>query len=299
MNLNYVIVSPSYSVDSGGSIFLHELANALDYFGVQVAYLPITRLPHAGFRESARAIWRRPSLLWREHLFKQAPGRNIPVISKSDVNQNSIIVYPEIVLGNPLGARNVVRWLLYKPGLRDPFEFGPREMFFRAGEMCDIPELTGGAPDLFLWKFNDVYRNENRADRTGACFLVRKGADKPRIPETRNAIPIDGLSHEKIADIFNRCETFYSYDEASMYSQYAALCGCKSIVIPGLYSTRCEWVAQHPLARYGIAYGLDDLEHAINTQERLRDHLKAKELAGLETVRNFIRITKKQFGHEV
>ncbi|MFM7334251.1 MAG: hypothetical protein ACKO1H_07540 [Tabrizicola sp.] len=140
----------------------------------------------------------------------------------------------------------MVRWLLYRPGLRDPFSFGKDEMFFRAGEMSDLPDLTGGAPELFLWKINPAYRNEGRADRKGACFLVRKGADKQRIPETADAIQIDGLSHEKVAAIFNQCEVFYSYDEASFYSHYAAVCGCRSVVVPGIYPSREAWVKEHP-----------------------------------------------------
>ena len=99
-------------------------------------------------------------------------------------------------------------------------------------------------------------------DHWAAHVVSAAFAGKPRIAETRGAIPIDGLSHEEIADIFNRCSVFYSYDEATFYSQYAAICGCLSVVVPGLYSSREEWVASHPIARYGVAYGLDDLDHA-------------------------------------
>jgi len=291
----YLVVAPSYSPDSGGAIFLHQLVHALNMLGTTAALWPIKRMPRVGIAAKARAIWRRPHILWRDSPFAVSQALNTPIAPRDAFCSGSIVVYPEIVLGNPLGAQNVVRWLLYRPGLRNPYRFGPNEIFFRAGEMSDLPELTGGAPELFLWKLNAAYRNMGRTDRKGTCFLVRKGVDKARIPETEGAIPIDDLPHEKVAEIFNRCEVFYSYDEASFYSQYAAICGCLSVVVPGLYRSRSEWVQNHPIARYGIAYGLDDLDHARATQHRVIDLLRAQEEAGLETVRQFISLTEARF----
>lgn len=296
MRYRYLVVAPPYNPDSGGAIFLHELVHALNSLGATAALWPINRRRGQEWTGRAHDVLRRPSLLWRPHPIATAPGLVTPIASRSDLSRHSIVVYPEIVLGNPLRARNVVRWLLYRPGLRDPFRFTPNEMFFRAGEMSDLPDITGGAPDLFLWKINSAYRDEGRTDRKGACFLLRKGADKPRIPQTDGAIQIDGLSHAETAAVFNRCEVFYSYDEASFYSQYAALCGCRSVVVPGLYPSREAWVKDHPVAAYGVAYGLDDLTHADATRNRVIELLRAKEAAGLETVRSFIALTEKTFG---
>lgn len=292
----YIVAAPSYSPENGGAIFLHELAHQLVALGQQAALWPMNHMPNGLLRRQIPAVWRRPSLLWRAPGFAQAEGRDIPVVSRHDIRRDDIVVYPEVVLGNPLAARHVIRWLLYRPGLRRPYDFGPGEMFFRAGEMSDLPELTGGAPDLFLWKINPVYRNENRPDRKGVCYLLRKGEHKPRIPETADAICIDELPHAETAEIFNRCDTFYSYDEASFYSQYAAICGCDSVVIPGLYPSREAWTAEHPLGRHGVAYGLDDLPHARATRPLVAGMLQAQEAAGLATVARFIALSRERFG---
>jgi hypothetical protein len=292
---NYIVHAPGYDPDSGGSIFLHELVNALNQLGESAFLWPMNWTRPETMAERVRAVLRRPSLLWRLPSFRTNPALNTPVARNRDLRPDSIVVYPEVTLGNPLGARNVVRWLLYRPGLKDPYRFGPDEMFFRAGEMSDLPELTGGAPELFLWRINPAYRNLANPDRGGACYAVRKGAGKPRIAETRGAIPIDGLSHEEIADIFNRCSVFYSYDEATFYSQYAAICGCLSVVVPGLYSSREEWVASHPIARYGVAYGLDDLDHARQTQDQVLGLLQAKQDSGMASVRAFVTATMARF----
>jgi hypothetical protein len=235
--------------------------------------------------------WQRPA----PPDFRVNPLLETPVEYNPRIDSDTVVVYPEIIPGNPLGARHVVRWLLYhEPG--GNYVFGRDEMFFRVDKNFDHPGVTNGAPDLFLYEIHPAYRNEGRSDRKGACYIVRKGRDKPRIPETENALLLDGKSHEEIASAFNRCEVFYSYDEATMYSKYAAICGCLSIVIPGNYASREEWVEGYAIARYGIAYGLDDVEHARNTMHLVRPLLEQREREGLDTVRNFVRLTRARFG---
>ncbi|SFU12400.1 hypothetical protein [Sedimentitalea nanhaiensis] len=296
MQRNYIVYAPAYNENVGGIIFLHELVHVLNQMGERAFLWPM--LPSYGTNFRGRLKKFKRTLLDRQHArYTVSPNLNTPIATSGDLGGASIVVYPEIVLGNPLKARNVVRWLLYKPGLRHPYEFGSDNMFFRAGEMSDLPEITGGAPDLFLWKINRTYHNENRPDRDGVCYIVRKGVDKPRIQETEapGAIQIDKMSHAEINEIFNRCHTFYSYDEATMYSQYAAICGCTSVVIPGLYGSREEWVKNHELARYGVAYGLDDIPHAVTTRDKVLGLLEVEEAKGQATAERFVELTKARF----
>jgi hypothetical protein len=295
MPLTYIVYAPSFDADNGGAIFMHELVHALNGLGERAFLWPVRNI----FRPSIRSQVKRvlTGRLTRQP-YATSSALNTPVARKSDLSPRAVVVYPEIVMGNPLRASNVVRWLLYKPGMLHPYRFGHHEMFFRAAEMCDLPEVTGGSPDLYLWKVNPLYRNEGRPDRKGACYIVRKGRAKPRIPETEGAIQVDGRSHEEIAAIFNSCETFYSYDEATMYSQFAALCGCLSIVVPGDFAaSREDWVARHPIARFGVAYGTDpaELEHARATRDLLLEDLRCREAASLDTVRRFVDLTRARF----
>lgn len=293
MQRNYIIYAPGYNENVGGIIFLHELVHTLNQMGERAFLWPAAPIYKRGRRARLKQVFRKPP-------YPLSPHLNTPVARRRDLTSSSIVVYPEVAQGNPLKARNVVRWLLYKPGLRHPYEFGPDEMFFRAGKLSDLPEVTAGAPDLFLWKINRTYRNENRPDRNGVCYIVRKGDHKPRIPETEvpGAIQIDGKSHAEINEIFNRCHTFYSYDEVTMYSQFAAICGCTSVVIPGLFDSREEWVKNHKLARYGVAYGLDDIPHAEATRDRVLGLLEAEEAKGRATVERFVDLTKARFWAE-
>lgn len=292
---NYIVTAPTFHPNNGGAIFQHELVHALNSFG-ETAFLypqPTIKQP---LRSRLSRMRRNPISYWYKQPYEVKPDLNTPIARRWDFKPNSIIVYPEIVMGNPLRGKNVVRWLLYIPGLFHPYEFGKDDMFFRVGEITDLPEVTGGAPDLELWKINPAYRNENRPDRKGACYIVRKGRDKPRIPQTADAIFMDDMSHAEMAEVFNQCEVFYSYDEASFYSQYAAMCGCVSIIVPGIFKSRAEWVAQHELGQYGVAYGLDDTEHAIATRHLVEGMLLQKQADGLETVKQFITLTQARFG---
>jgi hypothetical protein len=285
---SYIIYAPSYDPNNGGSIFLHELAQALRSLGEDALIWPMAPIYKPGLRARIRTFIR-PSR------FDRRPGDDVRLATRRDLRADSIVVYPEIVPGNPIGARNVVRWLLYPPGVLHPYRFEPGEMFFRASQMADLPDVTGGAPELFLWKVNAAYRNEGRTDRKGACFMVRKGINRPRIPETSGGEQIDGKSHEEINEIFNRCEIFYSYDEATMYSQYAAVAGCLSVVIPGMFRSRQDWVQEHELARFGIAYGLEDVEHARATRHLVEGLLREKEAEGRRSVERFVELTRSRF----
>ena len=290
---NYIVYTFPWDENNGGVIFMHNLVHELNRLGERALLWKAAPFYKPGLRQRLR------KLLHRD-LLTTNPTLNTPVARRKDLSKNSIVIYPEPVLGNPLMARNVVRWLLYKPGLIHPFDFGSDEMFFRVGPITDIPEITGGAPDLLMWKVNPVYRNENRPNRSGICYMLRKGDYKARIPETEasDAICIDSMSHAEVNEIFNRCETFYSYDEATMYSQFAAICGCTSVVIPGLFKSREEWAAQHPNGRFGIAYGThaEELRHARATRHLLLEDLHRKEAESLETVQNFIKLTQERFG---
>ena len=105
---------------------------------------------------------------------------------------------------------------------------------------------------------------------------------------------IDGLSHQEIAKIFNECKYFVSYDLYTMYSVYAAMCGCISIVVPMDGLSKEAWRPE-PERRYGIAYGEDDIEFAISTRNLLLEELDRQEAENLETVKLFIEKTKKRY----
>ena len=77
----------------------------------------------------------------------------------------------------------------------------------------------------------------------------------------------------QIIKIFNSCKRFYSYDTETYLSILAALCGCESVVVPYKQVTKDQVLGKQPAFKYGVAYGLEDLDYANTTREDLREYL--------------------------
>ena len=218
------------------------------------------------------------------------PGFLTPIAPSQEVIRDAIVVYPEIVEGNPLGGTRVVRWLLHKPGFHTgKAVFGERDLFFFFQKAFDDP-LYNKNPDNLLQTFfvrDDVYCQTNFGVRDGVAYILRKGKDRLIVHDVNNSILVDGKTHAEAAEIFNRVRVCISYDLYTMYSMYAALCGCDSVVVPMDGVSKEEWVPE-PSGRYGLAYGFDDLEAARSTAPLLLPHLKQQEFQVNSTVGDFV-----------
>lgn len=106
MHPTFLIAAPNYKHQSAGIRALYRLCHHLNVAGYPAAMIPkpgskITRLPE-----------------WLTPLHSGPIG-------------DSIVVYPEIVSGNPFDARKVVRWALNTPGrLGGDRSYSDREMVF-------------------------------------------------------------------------------------------------------------------------------------------------------------------------
>lgn len=283
----YIIYAPSYDENNGGCIVLHKLCHTLNQLGEKALLCPMSPTKRPRRRDRFLALFKpkpppRPFLLCDDY--------DTPVATADDLSDNSIVVYPEIVAGNPVGCKNVVRWFLHKPGYHSGvIDYGENELYFIFDDFCDDKNINDN-PDnkLRLTALNPAYYDHKNEFRSGSCYLIRKGKGKEIVHDLGGSIKIDRLSHSEIAEIFNKSEIFYSYDEATMYSQFAALCGCVSVVIPTSYSNRETWVEVHPISKFGIAYGLDDIEHAVATRTQVRGYFDNLELESTELVKSFI-----------
>lgn len=211
---------------------------------------------------------------WRRG-FSIGPFPN-PVARKRADLDGAVVIYPEIVEGNPLGASRVVRWFLNKPGnFTGRTGFGPNDLMFFFQFAFDDPKFNPD-PDnkLTLVWLNELYRDEGNTERTGSCYLLRKGVGRALVHDVEDSILLDDLTHEEKAAVFNKTKYFYTYDQYTMYSLYAAICGCIPIIVPKPGMTKFDW-AKKPEDRFGIAYGEEEIPWAIETRaallQRLRD----------------------------
>ena len=101
------------------------------------------------------------------------------------------------------------------------------------------------------------------------------------------SVLMDDLSHADMWIIFNRVERCISYDPYTMYSHFAALCGCNSIIIPAEGVTKEAWYSD-PADSYGLGYGFEDIEEGRQTRPLLPPHLKQQESNDNESVRESV-----------
>jgi len=156
-------------------------------------------------------------------------GYEANIVQKGFASNDDIVVYPEIVSGNPLGGKTVARWVLNYPGkLGGTKEYDSRELIFTWDKVyCDGHVLT--VPII-----EDFFRNEG-LKRSGQCFWIGKGK-RPDIENynTDNWTEITydwPATREELAKLLNEKEVFYTYDNNTALVSEAKACGCKVFII--------------------------------------------------------------------
>ncbi|RYX80351.1 hypothetical protein EON83_28940 [bacterium] len=295
----YVIAVVPYSENIGGVMMLYKLCDMLRKSGKE-AYIWSLMQPVSP---------RFPLLYWYIGYFKRMylkiRGQD-PMALTSDfdapvapfgVLKDAIVVYPEVVAGNPFQARHVVRWFLNKPGrLTGRVEYGQNELYFYYQEVFNDYALNPYKENklTIIHVLNDIYKQVNFGERKGVCYILRKGRARVGDMVALNGVVIDGKSHEEVAKIFNECEYCVAYDLYSMYSAYAVMCGCKSIVMPepGLEKQRWQPVESFT---HGIAYGKSDLLYALKTAPQLIEHYQNLERDSKASLASFVQKCEEFF----
>jgi len=289
--MKYIILSPGYDDDSGGIVVLHQLCDRLNQLGYQGLLWPIFK-PVFDSKQPLKSLY----LFFRyfrktlKYGYALNPKLKTPVAANQDL-EDSIVIYPEIIVGNPLNAKRVVRWLLHKPGFNNggKIDFGKDDLFFYYDKAYDDSRFNSYPDNLLhiISQRKDVYKIINNEKRKGTCYLLRKGNKRPIVHNVTDSILIDGMSHEETAKVFNQTEFCISYDTYTMYTVYAAMCGCIPIIIPEEGVSKEEWQPTEE-NRYGMAYGFDDIDYATSTRELFLEKLERQEQESNQSVQHFV-----------
>ncbi len=299
---SFVIYTQRYEEKSGGSLLLHHLCHYLNECGYP-AYLWKW---DKKLRKKTRRNWLSTMTYHVERLKHRlsmpgdkpsrraftSPLLNTPVASYQDLAK-SIVIYPEVISGNPLYAKRVVRWFLNRPGFfTGHVEYGDDELHFHFRDQFRSPDHPSTEFRFFVSL--KCFQKTNFGKRSGTCFILRKGKNRTIEHDLTNGIIIDELPNNEIAEVFNQCEYCISYDLHSAYSSYAALCGCKSIVVPDPQLTIEAWRKAED-SRWGVAYGEDDLDRAQETLPLLIERIKNDNENVLATVDQFAKSIIEHF----
>lgn len=250
-SLKYLIWSPEFTDSSGGPLALHRLAYSIAKKGIE-CYITSHGTVEGSLAKSVADI----------HNFQYDP-------------LTTMVIYPEIVIGNPLNASHVTRWLLNTPGMvGGDGVYSSDDLVYTYSDYYYSP--VGKRIDGKLWIYDfktNIFYNQN-VERRGDCFIIKKGGAKKLDKHRPDSICIEPFPGDlELAKIFNKCEYFICYDDACFHTVQAALCGCIPIVIPKEGMSDAEYFEKNEMNRYGVAYGFNKIEYAKNTQHLVVDHL--------------------------
>lgn len=204
-----------------------------------------------------------------------------------------IVLYPELIKGNPVNARNVTRVLMHNPGhFTKEIKYGSGELLFRfsnsfahgfippAGSVISDNLLNvGTTPDCFKAPTDQTERN-------GIAYALRKGKGKKLVHDTEGAILIDNLSIKEVAEVFKRVKMFISYDPISAFSRYALLCHCPSVIILGENEEKTTF---RPDIDEAMMYAYDIAE--VSTKDWGKSYQRAELMAKERNKKNEISVT--------
>ena len=208
----------------------------------------------------------------------------------------TVIIYCEGVIGNPLNGKYVVRWLLSELGKNVSNEIylswnKNNLVYYFNSELKfnnDSTKIGNYYKNLSLLYIYENIKNNNKT-RYGYCHTFRKSIYHINVkyihPEDSFEINRNHSQDDYII-FFNRHEYFISYDPLTFLNVIASLCGCISIVYPIEGLSKKEWFKTTALSNYliennidylyGIAYGNDEAEinYAKSTIHLLDEQFK-------------------------
>lgn len=214
------------------------------------------------------------------------------------VDDDTVVVYTETTKGNPLRAKNVVRWFLFYnrfPG--DDTWYSKDDLFFTYREQFNDYKLNPNCNTLRIFHFdNDLYKRTNFGPRHGNCYIVRKGSGRKDLPSHFDGPVIDNLREPDKVKVLNQCERCYLYDTQTFYASIAALCGCIPIVVPEPGKTKEDYVKPDDEVR-GVAYGdsPDEIDFALRTRNEVQKRIDKMLAENGPMVDSFIEKCKDYF----
>jgi hypothetical protein len=224
--INFLIASPPYTHIFAGVRVLHDLCHELNLLGHNAALIFF----HSGNGLEKPYQWalsNRPDLYSTGNKRLYLPLDN-PIKSINDFLENGVMIYPEIIAGNPIGAKRVVRYLLNKDDKPYPGEF-----------VCSFMKFYRNNPDHILFKitspdFMNSEKTNHWSNRKMDVTYFGKGpkfVDCKLIPDTvliERDWPRDQM---QLAIMLKNTRYLFSYDGNSALTTDAMLCGAVPIIL--------------------------------------------------------------------
>lgn len=167
----------------------------------------------------------------------------------------NIVVYPEIVTGNPLGESRIVRWKLNRAALPDD---GMTVVWVPGMESVHgVPILTVDVIERDLWV-------PYHGPREGVAYWVGKGRlAGSKVPD--GAVEITRKSHPDrvgLASFVRRLDYLISFDPFTMLTTEAIVSGTPVLIHAGDNQWQRDDIERAAWTTAGVAWSEDELEFA-------------------------------------
>ncbi len=224
--MNFLIASPPYTHIFAGVQVLHDLCHDLNELGHSAAIIFF----HSGDGEEKPYQWslaNQPNLYRPGNKYVQLPLGN-PQKTIADFLKNGILIYPEIIKGNPVGGKNVVRYLLVKDEKNYPGEF-----------ICAFSSVYHKNSDHILFKattpdFMNTLDTVNWKHRKMDATYFGKGpkhVECSLIPETILIERDWPRDQKQLSIMLKNTRYLFTFDNNSAIVTDALLCGAVPIFI--------------------------------------------------------------------
>ena len=262
----YYIVAPRYVQTSAGIRVLHLLCHLLRARGYRAYIVCISRCEGPEVSSDLNT-----SLL-------------NSVVIEDHIKQGlvPILIYPEVIHGNPYDANCVARYVLNIPGLLAGDKvFDDNEMVWAYSNIlarqCESCEGVLHMPVIDQYVF---YEGVGR-QRSGSAYYVAKYTDYHR--QVEFGVPADSIritrdkkdsqTPDEMAEIFRSVEVLYVFENTAVAIE-AVLCGCPVIFMPNPYLEKP--LALEELGWDGYAWGAsgEEVARARSTVAKGQDNYK-------------------------
>jgi hypothetical protein len=287
-NNPYYIYAPSYAQTSMGIKILHHLCHYLNLKGYPAFLFDFSRL--IKFKVNPQLI---------------SPILNENVINcHREANLSPIVVYPDVVNGNPLNSNNVVRYILNYAGLLGgQKDFNENELIYCYTKKISDKIDHKNKRILFMPPLINeqiFYQPENDSKRSGGCYYGAKYKEfhkQKTFPFTDNLIEItrdkkDSHTTKQIGELFRNSEFFVAYEDTSLITE-SLLCGCPAILLKNNFFDGTQ-LAEFELSKFGSTNNID-VESIKNARKEIPLFLNNYRKASFEfenQFENFIKDTQ-------
>ena len=211
------------------------------------------------------------------------------------IGDDTVVIYPEGMRGNPFGGTKVIRWILAPLTIWSDIGLSDNYVTWDAADIVyHWSTYTDNVPDdnVLLAPFLDpMWTNLNLPrQRKSACYSIGPGSaihSAQYIHDVQNelkgyfgagfhnAFEIKRQTPLELLKLFNSFDFFIDFDPFSILWMASAPSGCKVVVVPVQGWNKSEWIQRtqvpkssmdlHRPEMNGVAYGLGDITHAAGT----------------------------------